>query len=66
MKNYLLPYQGPFYKAVMHIHTNISDGKLSPEEVKRAYAKLGYSIIAYADHEVFVTHNNLSDKDFWR
>ena len=64
MKKYLLPEQGKFYKAAMHVHTNISDGRLSPEEVKRAYMELGYSIIAFTDHEVFVPHNDLSDENF--
>ena len=64
MKKYLLPSSGNFYKAALHVHTNVSDGKLPPEEVKRAYKELGYSIIAYTDHEVFVPHNDLSDKDF--
>ena len=64
MKKYLLPNQGKFYKAAMHVHTNISDGRLSPEEVKRAYMELGYSIIAFTDHEVFVPHNDLTENDF--
>lgn len=64
MKKYLLPNSGNFYKAAMHVHTNVSDGKLSPQEVKRAYKELGYSIIAYTDHEVFVPHNDLTDEDF--
>lgn len=48
----------------MHVHTNVSDGKLPVEEVKRAYKELGYSIVAFTDHEVFVPHNDLSDEDF--
>ena len=64
MRKYLLPEKGQFYKASMHVYTNISDGRLSPEEVKNAYKNLGYSIIAYTDHEVFVPHNDLTDDDF--
>ena len=34
MKQYLLPEEGQFYKANMHVHTTYSDGILTPEEVK--------------------------------
>ena len=64
MKRYLLPEKGNFYKANMHMHSTVSDGKLSPEEIKRAYMEKGYSIVAYTDHEVLVPHTELSDKDF--
>jgi len=37
MKRYLLPEAGEFYKANLHCHTNVSDGKFSPEEVKAMY-----------------------------
>ena len=48
----------------MHVHTNISDGQESVEAMTEAYRALGYSIIAYTDHEVFVTHNDLSSENF--
>ena len=34
MKKYLIPNTGKFYKANLHCHTTISDGKFSPEEIK--------------------------------
>ena len=64
MKKYLLGGKGNFYKANLHIHTTISDGCFSPEEVKRMYMEKGYSILAYTDHEVIVPHNELSDRNF--
>ena len=64
MRKYLLPKDGNFYKANLHCHTNISDGKLSPEEVKKAYKENGYSVVAYTDHEVYITHNDLTDSEF--
>ena len=64
MRNYLLPNEGNFYKAAMHVHSTVSDGRLSPEEVKKAYSDLGYSIVAYTDHEVFIMHNDLTDENF--
>ena len=56
MKKYLLPRNGKFYKANMHAHTTVSDGRLSPEEMKRAFMERGYSIVAFTDHEVMVPH----------
>ena len=64
MKKHLLKQSGSYYKAGMHIHTTVSDGKYSPEEVKAYYQDLGYSILAFTDHEVFVPHNDLSDESF--
>ena len=64
MKKYLLPKTGNFYKANLHSHSTVSDGRLSPEEMKKLYMSDGYSIIAYTDHNKFVTHNELSDSSF--
>ena len=64
MKKYLLPRNGKFYKANMHTHTTVSDGKLTPEEAKEVFKSLGYSIVAFTDHEVVVPHPELRDDDF--
>lgn len=64
MRKYLLPKEGNFYKANLHCHTDISDGKLSPEEVKKIYKEKGYSVVAYTDHDVLIPHPELSDEDF--
>ena len=64
MKVYLLPPKGNFYKANLHSHSSISDGKWSPEEMKNNYKAQGYSIVAYTDHQVFITHNELADESF--
>ncbi len=64
MRKYLLPQEGKFYKANLHMHTTVSDGQMTPEEVKEAYVKRGYSIVAYTDHEVLVPHNELADETF--
>ena len=64
MRQYLLPEKGQFYKANMHAHTNISDGQNSPEEVKQIFRDMGYSIVAYTEHEVLVPHNDLTDENF--
>ena len=64
MKKFLLPETGNYYKANLHCHTNISDGKLSPEQIKEAYKSHGYSIVAYTDHDVFIPHPELCDESF--
>lgn len=64
MRKYLLPKEGTFYKANLHCHTNISDGKKTPEEIKELYKKMGYSIVAYTDHDVLIPHQDLTDEEF--
>lgn len=64
MKKYILPNKGNYYKANLHCHSTVSDGKLTPEQVKELYMSNGYSIVAYTDHDKFVTHNELTDENF--
>ena len=64
MKKYLLPKDGKFYKANLHCHSTISDGHLTPEQLKEEYMKRGYSIIAYTDHDIMIPHPELKDEDF--
>lgn len=64
MRKYLLPQNGNFYKANLHCHTTVSDGRLTPEQMKELFKKNGYSIIAYTDHDVLVPHPELADEDF--
>lgn len=52
------------YKANLHCHSIISDGTLTPEELKEAYKSHGYSVLAITDHEYPYDHTDLSDKDF--
>ena len=37
MKKYLISDKGRFFKANLHCHSTVSDGRLSPEEIKKAY-----------------------------
>ena len=64
MKKYILPEGLNWYRANMHCHTTVSDGKLTPEQVKDAYKSRGYSVVAYTDHEIMVPHNDLTDENF--
>lgn len=64
MRKYLLPEKGNFYKANLHCHSTVSDGNLTPEELKEYYKAEGYSIVAYTDHQVLIPHNDLADESF--
>ena len=63
MKRYLLP-ERTYYKANLHAHTTVSDGGLTPAELKERYKAHGYSILAYTDHELLVDHSDLTDPEF--
>jgi hypothetical protein len=41
----------PLLKGALHAHTNLSDGRLRPEEVVDAYAELGFDFLAITDHD---------------
>ena len=60
----LIPETGNFYKVNFHCHTDLSDGKMTPEQIKERYKSLGYSAVCFTDHEVLVPHNDLSDESF--
>lgn len=64
MKKYLLPDKKNRYKANLHMHTTVSDGRMTPEEVKALFMAQGYSVIAFTDHEVILPHNELTDDTF--
>ena len=64
MKTYLLPEGGNRYKVNLHTHSILSDGELTPEELKACYKAKGYSAVAFTDHRVCVPHTELTDDDF--
>lgn len=64
MRKYLFKKNDKIYKACLHVHTTISDGQFTPEEIKKLYMEQGYSIVAYTDHEIMVSHSDLTDKNF--
>ena len=61
---YLVSPDKKQYKANLHCHSILSDGKKTPEELKNMYKNNGYSILAITDHERPVEHQSLSDEDF--
>lgn len=61
---YLISPNKKQFKANLHCHSTVSDGKLTPEDLKEAYKARGYSVLAITDHEAPCAHNELSDEDF--
>ena len=64
MKRHLLPQREKYFKTNLHTHTNISDGKDTPEVVAADYKAHGYSVLCLSDHNVPADHSNLNDGDF--
>lgn len=64
MRIELIPSEGNFYKANLHAHSTVSDGSLSPAQLKDLYKREGYSVLALTDHELLVDHSELNDADF--
>lgn len=64
MKQYLLPNGGQFFKANLHCHSILSDGRLTPQELKEKYQGMGYQILAMTDHEIMLPHQDLTDEHF--
>ena len=64
MKKYLLPQREKYFKTNLHTHSVISDGKMTPQEVKDAYKAIGYQILAITDHNVIVDHSHMNEPDF--
>jgi len=63
-QKYLLPPVKKFFKASLHTHSTVSDGKLTPQEVKALYKAAGYSILALTDHHIISDHPELNEEDF--
>ncbi|MBN1943634.1 MAG: CehA/McbA family metallohydrolase [Phycisphaerae bacterium] len=54
--------KGKWYKANLHTHTTVSDGKLTPAERVEQYRKAGYHVLAMTDHHVTQDVRGLSSK----
>ena len=61
---HLLPSVPQYFKANLHTHSTISDGKLTPTQTKEAYKALGYQILSITDHNVIVNHSDMNEPDF--
>lgn len=64
MKKQLLFGGENVYKANLHCHTTVSDGRCTPQEIKDMYTEKGYSIVAFTDHNTMQSHQHLNDDNF--
>ena len=64
MRTHLFSEDGKFYKANLHSHSVMSDGRLTPKEMRDAYRAKGYSILCVSDHEFLIDHSDLNLDDF--
>lgn len=64
MRKILFGSKKNVYKGNMHCHSTLSDGCLTPEELKDYYKSHGYSFLAITDHEFLKNNSYLDDKDF--
>ena len=55
---------GKLYKGNTHLHTTLSDGKMTPEEAFDKYKKLGYSFVVLTDHIRYFNSKRYDTKDF--
>ena len=60
----LLDENKNFYKANLHCHSTLSDGKMSVRKLKSEFKKRGYSILAFTDHEHIIDNSELNDDEF--
>ena len=64
MKKYLISPELNQYKANMHSHSSLSDGKYEVEFLKEEYKKRGYSVYAFSDHVHVHDLRRLDDPEF--
>ena len=64
MKKILLDDAKSFFKGNMHCHSTLSDGKMTPEELKAHYKARGYHFLAITDHDHINDNSYLNDESF--
>ena len=57
-------YDGQWYKAALHVHSNTSDGDVTVPERMKQYRGKGYDVVAITDHWNTNKIDGLSDKKF--
>lgn len=60
----LLPQVKQYFKANLHCHSTVSDGKLTPAEVKELYKSKGFQILSITDHNIIADHSAMNEPDF--
>lgn len=55
--------EGVWLKGNIHSHSTVSDGMFTPKELAELYKSRGYSFLSMTDHNVYVAHNELPEKE---
>ena len=61
---YLISPEKKQYKANLHSHSTLSDGRKTPQELKEMYYSHGYQILSITDHERVKNHSAMNETDF--
>lgn len=61
---YLLPQRDRYFKTALHVHTDVSDGFWTPEELKACFKENGFHCVAFSDHNLITDQSHLNDEDF--
>ena len=64
MEKHLLPQRERYYKTALHVHTDVSDGFWTPEDLKACFKANGFSCVAFSDHNLITDQSHLNDEDF--
>lgn len=64
MKKELIKNGDTWFKANLHCHSTISDGRMDAEQLANAYREKGYQIVAFSDHRKLIPHPELKRDDF--
>ncbi|MBQ6088714.1 MAG: GrdX family protein, partial [Firmicutes bacterium] len=66
MMGRIKPHETPFKSVFLEIpdEREISDGSFTPEQIKEAYLARGYSVVAFTDHNILLSHQELTDRRF--
>ena len=51
-------------KGNLHSHSTMSDGRLTPEEMKEAYKHHGYDFLVISDHDRYTNTKNMTEENF--
>ncbi len=63
MRKYLFPADAHPYKVNLHSHSVYSDGNMTPKEIKETFKELGYSAVAFTEHELLFDFTELNDEN---
>jgi len=64
IKRAAFTHEGKWFKGNIHAHTTVSDGTVAPEKQAEDYRAMGYHFLSLTDHNVMLTHAELSKEDF--